>query len=419
MRIYKPTYKDKRSGKKNKCQHWHIDFTDNKQIRRRLSGFSNKKATEKAAERIEELLSSGGILSPELQRWIENIPEKMRENLIHLGVIDGRRILNQLGKSLTEHLTDFYESLRVKSGERYAKQVKSSIGHIFAECGFVNYNDIDANRLYTFLADLEGDGGFGQRSFNYYLKSCKQFCRWMVKERRATENPLLHLSCITQTEKRRQRRALTLTEQRKLLETAETGEKHHNLTGAERALVYRLALQTGFRANEIRSLTVSSFDFDNQTVTVEAGYSKNKKTSTLRLKQETADDLRAYLSGKMPNVKAFAIPNQPSKMIRKDLEIAGILYKSDAGTADFHSLRHTFITNLANAGVQPNVAMKLARHSTITLTMDYYTHTLRESEDAAIEKLPDLTTIQQDKDKQIKKFDLPNTCHFLHRAKTN
>jgi len=395
MRIYKPAYKDKRSGKKKNCQYWHIDFTDNQQIRRRLPAFSNKRATEKAAERIEELLSSGGILSPELQQWIEKIPEKIRENLIRLGVIDSRRLLNQLGKELTGHIEDFYGSLKVRNNERYAKQVKSAIGHIFTECGFVNYNDIDANRLYIFLADLQGDGGFGQRSFNYYLKSCKQFCKWMIKERRATENHLLHLSCITQTEKRRQRRALTLTEQRKLLETAETGEKHHNLTGAERALVYRLALQTGFRANEIRSLTVSSFDFDNQTVTVDAGYSKNKKTSTLRLKQETADDLRAYLFGKMPNVKAFAIPVQPSKMIQKDLEAAGISYKTFDGQADFHSLRHTFITNLVNAGVQPNVVMKLARHSTITLTMDYYTHTLRESEDAAIEKLPDLTTDKQ------------------------
>ena len=95
-------------------------------------------------------------------------------------------------------------------------------------------------------------------------------------------NPLLHLTCITQTEKRRQRRALTLAEQQKLLETAKAGDKKHNLTGYERYLVYTLALQTGFRANEIRNLTVSSFDFDNQNITIKAAYSKNKKTSTMR-----------------------------------------------------------------------------------------------------------------------------------------
>jgi len=40
---------------------------------------------------------------------------------------------------------------------------------------------------------------------------------------------------------------------------------------------------------------------------------------------------------------------------------------------DFHCLRVTFITNLALGGVHPKVARTLARHSTITLTMDHYT----------------------------------------------
>jgi integrase len=47
----------------------------------------------------------------------------------------------------------------------------------------------------------------------------------------------------------------------------------------------------------------------------------------------------------------------------------------DAGQVfDFHALRHQFITNLARAGVAAQVAQTLARHSTITLTMDRYSH---------------------------------------------
>ena len=41
---------------------------------------------------------------------------------------------------------------------------------------------------------------------------------------------------------------------------------------------------------------------------------------------------------------------------------------------DFHSLRHGFITYLVTANVPPKVAQTLARHSTITLTMDRYAH---------------------------------------------
>lgn len=59
--------------------------------------------------------------------------------------------------------------------------------------------------------------------------------------------------------------------------------------------------------------------------------------------------------------------------------------------ADFHSLRHTFISNLANGGVHPAVAQSLARHSTIALTMNTYTHIVGKAEVEALSKLPNLT----------------------------
>ncbi len=58
--------------------------------------------------------------------------------------------------------------------------------------------------------------------------------------------------------------------------------------------------------------------------------------------------------------------------------------------AGFHALRHTFITMLASSGVHPKVAQVLARHSTITLTMDRYSHTRLVDLNMAIENLPSL-----------------------------
>jgi hypothetical protein len=40
--------------------------------------------------------------------------------------------------------------------------------------------------------------------------------------------------------------------------------------------------------------------------------------------------------------------------------------------------------------ITPAVAKSLARHSTIVLTMDHYTHTLIEDERAALDRLPTL-----------------------------
>ena len=63
--------------------------------------------------------------------------------------------------------------------------------------------------------------------------------------------------------------------------------------------------------------------------------------------------------------------------------------------ADFHALRHTFISMLASSGVHPKIAQQLARHSTITLTMDRYSHTKLVDLNAAVENLPSLATPQK------------------------
>jgi hypothetical protein len=73
-----------------------------------------------------------------------------------------------------------------------------------------------------------------------------------------------------------------------------------------------------------------------------------------------------------------------------------LAYCDDAGRyADFHALRHTFISNLAAGGVHPKTAQRLARHSTITLTMDRYTHLRREDLAGALDTLPDLSSTRQ------------------------
>ncbi len=55
---------------------------------------------------------------------------------------------------------------------------------------------------------------------------------------------------------------------------------------------------------------------------------------------------------------------------------------------DFHGLRHQLISNLAAAGEHPKVAQQLARHSTITLTMDRYKHLGISDVTGAVNRLP-------------------------------
>jgi integrase len=56
--------------------------------------------------------------------------------------------------------------------------------------------------------------------------------------------------------------------------------------------------------------------------------------------------------------------------------------------ADFHSMRHLFITSLERAGIRPKMAQILARHSDIRLTLGVYTHVELHDQTAAIGALP-------------------------------
>jgi hypothetical protein len=86
-------------------------------------------------------------------------------------------------------------------------------------------------------------------------------------------------------------------------------------------------------------------------------------------------------------------------MICIDLKVAGIPYVDGSGRVfDFHALRRHFITSLAQSGVHAKDAQALARHSTITLTMDRYTHVSVCDMNDALARLPSHPTTDADAD---------------------
>ena len=72
---------------------------------------------------------------------------------------------------------------------------------------------------------------------------------------------------------------------------------------------------------------------------------------------------------------------------------------------DFHALRHQFLSDLAQSGVHPKVAQELARHSTISLTMDRYSHVLDGQKTEALESLPSLGNGHQNGHHPLSRYD--------------
>jgi integrase/recombinase XerD len=261
-------------------------------------------------------------------------------------------------------------------------------------------------------------------SLERYLKAAKQFTRWLVRDRRTPTDPLVHLSRLNvRTDRRHDRRALSDEEFKRLVEAARRGKRVEGVSGPDRAMLYVLAAWTGFRKGELGSLTLRSLslDADPPTAMVAACYSKHRREDTQVLHPELVRQLRQWMGTKgdlTPDTPLFAISGRVPggierkayKMIERDLMAARDKWLEEAKTfkehtqrlrtdflcycdhggpfADFHSMRHLFITSLERAGVSPKMAQTLARHSDIRLTLGLYTHIDLPDCSAAIESLP-------------------------------
>ncbi len=397
MRVFKQRYRDRRTGGYAKTEGWYVGIIVDG-VERRIPAFTDKRASEELGRRCQDLANmrvAGGRPDAAQLAWIEQQPQRMRDRLARIGVLDSRGVAS--AKPLRDHLDDYRQALLDRGRTaNHANLTKQRILAILNGTGAVHISDVKPAAVERYLASRR-EHGLSPRSSNAYLIAAKAFCGWLVTERRTSENPVGHLSKLNeQADKRRIRRALEPDVLLNLLTTTHNGPTRFRISGPNRCWLYRFAAETGFRASEIRSLTPASFVLDGPepTATVQAAYSKRRSADVQPLRPDTAVELREYFSGKLPGAPAFPMPHPCSvaRMLKADLEAAGIAYTDDAGrTFDFHSLRHQFASNLAASKVHPKTAQELMRHSTIGLTMNVYTHSLHGDLASALDALPDLS----------------------------
>ncbi len=277
---------------------------------------------------------------------------------------------------------------------RYVQQVHSHVNVIMELGRFGRVSDLTPSGVQAALAALRADGKSLQ-TLNHHLRHAKSFSRWLWRDGRMPSDPLAHLGAFNvATDRRHDRRALSAPELARLVEAARNGPPVGEMSGPDRAMLYRMATGSGFRAGELRSLTPESFDLaaDPPTVTVEAGYSKRRRRDVQPIPRNLAADLRPWLASKAPGESVFALPEKPARMLRIDLKAAGIAYRDASGrVADFHALRHSYITALAMSNAPVKVTQSLARHSDPKLTLGTYSHVGLYDQAGALDALPDLS----------------------------
>jgi len=344
----------------------------------------------------------------ELQRKIDERVAHKQEGLVD--PFDEHR-----KRPLSEHLDDFEAALSAQRSPKHVRLVVDRATKIIDGCGFTRTHEIEAFRVEVFLGEL-ADKGLSAQTRKHYLRAIKQFTRWLQRHRRMADDPLAHLEPPNvETDRRRVRRALSADEVQTLLEHAVRSRvDFRGLSGADRFVVYYLALGTGLRASEIASLSPGSFrcEGDAPIVVVEAGTSKRRHRDEQPLQPDVVAIVQDYLTDKPAGELLWPTLDSQwtARMLKADLEAARaawigqgaterenrerqesdfLTYQNAAGeVADFHAQRHTYITQAAKI-LPPRMAQALARHSCSAVT-DRYTHLALSDTSAAAAQLPPL-----------------------------
>jgi integrase len=349
--------------------------------------------TNENGKRCKKMGATDKAVSERIARDIEN-----KVALRNQGLIDPKAEAYRDHDALpiAAHLEAFQRFLASKGGSKRRPDVTCSrTRKTLALARVKRISELSLSKAQQAIQSLR-DEGLSTETLNHHIRAVKGFARWLWKDGRAREHHLAHLATSSsESDRRRVFRDLTPGEASRVIQAAETGPEAGGLTGPDRAVLYALALGTGFRAEELRTLTPERFDLDSNqpTVTARACYTKNGKPAVQPLATTLADRLRPWLAQRVRGKPVFdGMTDRTAEMLRVDLEAAGIPYETDSGVAAFHSLRACYISYLVSSGASVETCQTLARHSTAALTIGIYAKASLHDIQGAVENLPNLVT---------------------------
>ncbi len=153
--------------------------------------------------------------------------------------------------------------------------------------------------------------------------------------------------------------------------------------------ILTLGIDTGLRAVDIRNLNLGDIDWKKGVLSIVQ--SKTGKRVELPLSGTTMNAVADYILEARPEAKnkeiflsiqkpTKPIPQKLSQIVKKYSDRAGLNWINGRG---FHSLRRTFATELASAGVEIQTISQMLGHSSINEDKPYITYDKRNTTSCA------------------------------------
>jgi integrase len=178
------------------------------------------------------------------------------------------------------------------------------------------------------------------------------------------------------------------------------------IAGHQREALYALALDSGMRQGELFGLLRDCVDLDAGAVTVKRSLAhkgaqpimKDVKTDSsrrrIRILPRTVEILRRHLATRptAPDTPVFATLGgkflQPAYISFR--EFPRLLKKAGLPRIRFHDMRHTCATLLLLKGVNVKAVSARLGHSTATMTLNTYAHTLPAMDEQILEVMGEI-----------------------------
>ena len=308
-----------------------------------------------------------------------------------------------------------YKAFELKKGtiENYKRNYRLYISPYLGNC-FVK--EIRAEHLQKLYNDLMR-AGYSYGVINLCAGILSGMFTQLMRNDIIMKNPV-KLANLPKKEKRPKRRVLTDAEQQLFLKYAASSNFYS---------LYRLALATGLRIGELTSLTWKDIDFENESLSVtgtlkyfkDTGFYKDTPKSDsgnrtvpllpsickmLKHVRREQNKERLSAGSKWKPVKGLehlvftTKTGEPLKKrtIAYDIDhITDEINENEKDTPHFekfspHTLRHTFATRALENGIPPKVVQDILGHSSITMTLDLYTHVLPKTKSTEILKIANL-----------------------------
>lgn len=198
--------------------------------------------------------------------------------------------------------------------------------------------------------------------------------------------------------KRKKVRALTLSEQKKVMEIAAKEKNGHGIPAL-------LALYSGMRIGEIAALKWTDIDFETNLISVQHTYQRIstiqsvKKTQLILADSKTEASVRVIPISKTlrklllrhrkvsKGIFVFSTNGQPCEPRLLTYHFHRIRLKAGLIRIHFHQLRHTFATRCLEAKKDISSVSALLGHASTQMTLDTYVDAMLEQRYQVIEEL--------------------------------